>query len=137
MRSAAASAGRTLLRPAIAGAAALLFLLSCATIQPGQDPLVVRTEQFLKISYPIYDQTMSWAQRNASTMSPGALKLVNEIRVAFPPLYRSVDAALQVYKANGTGDVLGQISALERLITQMATLVSALGGPDLLSKENP
>ena len=113
----------------------VLALSACATIQPGQDPLVVRVERVLKVAPTIYDQTMSFAQRNASTMSPGALKLVNEIRVTFPPLYRSVDAALQVYKANGTGDVMGQIVALERLITQMATLVSALGGPDLLPQE--
>jgi len=106
-------------------------------VQPGQDLLVVRTEQLLKVSPAIYDAALTWASRNSSSMSPGALKMVNDFRVAFPIAYRTTDAALQVYRANGTGDVLGQVQALRDLIVQTATIVKALGGPDLLPKENP
>ncbi len=117
-------------------AVALVLVVSgCASIQPGQDATVVRVEQVLKVAPTIYDQTMEWAKRNASTMNPKTLEIVNKLRVAFPPAYRATDAALQTYKANGTGDVLGQIAALRELILQMTTLVSALGGPDFLPKE--
>lgn len=109
-----------------------VLLSACATIQPGQDPLVVRTEQFLKVSPAIYDTALAWASRNSSSMSPATLKMVNDFRVAFPVAYRTTDAALQVYKSNGTGDVLGQITALRDLIVQMNTIVKAFGGPDLL-----
>ena len=113
----------------------VLVVSGCATVQPGQDATVVRVEQFLKIAPTIYDQALTWASRNSSSMSPATLKMVNDFRVAFPVAYRTTDAALQVYKANGTGDLMGQIAALRELIVQMNTIVKAFGGPDLLPQE--
>ena len=110
---------------------ALLLLSGCATLAPGADPIVVRTEQALAASTPIYDAGMTWCERNVPKLSPAALKLVNEIRVMFPPVYRSTDSALQLYKAGKGGDPLGQLAELERLTRELLTLVKLAGGPDL------
>ncbi len=122
---------RRRLVPAALAALFLFTLAGCATLQPGQDPIVVRTEQALKASTPIYDAGMTWCEQNAAKLPPAALKLANAIRVDFPPAYRAVDAGLQLYKAGKGGDPLGQLAELERLTRELLTLVKLAGGPDL------
>ena len=110
---------------------AVLALVGCTTVAPGSDPIVVRTEQTLKISSAIYDSGMTWCEGHAALLSPAMLTLANQIRVDFPPAYRATDSALQVYKSTKAGDPLGQVAELERLIHELMTLVKLAGGPDL------
>ena len=111
--------------------ALIIVLTACATVAPGSDPVVVRTEQTLKISSAVYDAGMTWCEGHVAMLSPAALKLANEIRVAFPPAYRATDSDLQLYKAGKGGDVLGQMAELDRLARELMTLVKLAGGPDL------
>ena len=111
--------------------ALVLLLAACATLAPGTDPIVVRTEQTLKIGSAVYDAGMTWCEGHVSALSPAALKLANDIRVAYPPAYRATDSALQLYKAGKGGDVLGQMAELDRIARELMTLVKLAGGPDL------
>lgn len=108
-----------------------LALSSCATLLPGEDALVVRTEQTLEASLAVYDAGMTWAKANPQMLTPEAAKIVNGIRVGFPPAYRSLDSALQLYKAGKRKDLLAETDEIRTLIEQLLLIVKLAGGPDL------
>lgn len=118
---------------AIALAFCLIFASNCATIAPGQDPIVVQTERVLKAAPAVYDAGMSFAEQNKATIPVGTLKVFEVIRVNFPPAYRGLDSALQTYKA-AKGDPTAVLQArdeVQRFVDQILALVRANGGPDL------
>jgi hypothetical protein len=104
---------------------------ACATLAPGEDPIVVRTQQTLAIGQDVYDWGMSWCTANAGKFSPAGLALVNDARVKFPPAYRTLDTALDGYKAGKTADLQGALEAFNSVVTQVQVLVLNAGGPDL------
>lgn len=106
-------------------------LVGCATLAPGEDPVVVRTEQVLKMAVPVYDSAMGWYFDNAARLTPGAKSVFERVRVSFPPVYRSLDSALQLYKAGKRKEVMAEFDELQRLVVEMLSVVKALGGPDL------
>jgi len=96
------------------------------------DPLVVDTERILIVSPTVYDELMLWADRNDAILTPAAKATFSRIRGAFPPAYRSLDSALQVYKAGRSGDLLAARDELDRMLVEANALVIAFGGPDLI-----
>ena len=122
--------GRSLAR-ALPAVLLVLALASCATLLPGEDPVVVRTEQTLEASLAVYDAGMTWARANPSLLTPEAAKVVNGIRVGFPPAYRSLDSALQLYKAGKRKEILAEMDEVRTLIEQLLLIVRLAGGPDL------
>ena len=111
----------------------LLVVLAagCATLLPGEDPIVVRTEQTLEASLAVYDAGMTWCKANPQHLTPGAARVAETIRTAFPPAYRSLDSALQLYKAGKRKDLLAETDEIRRLIEQLMLIVKLAGGPDL------
>lgn len=107
----------------------VLALASCATLAPGADPVVVRTEQALEAALAVYDAGMTWAEGHPHLLTPEAAKVAEVVRTGFPPTYRSVDSGLQLYKA-GKG-APPDAAELNRLVLQLAELVRLAGGPDL------
>jgi outer membrane PBP1 activator LpoA protein len=108
-----------------------LALASCATLLPGEDAIVVRTEQTLEASLAVYDAGMTWCRANPAHLTPEAAKIAEAIRTGFPPAYRSLDSALQLYKAGKRKDLLSETDELRRLVEQLLFLVRLSGGPDL------
>lgn len=114
----------------VAPALLLLVVLSaCATLAPGADPVVVRTEQALEVSLAVYDAGMTWCESHPQMLTADAAKIAEAVRTAFPPTYRSVDSGLQLYKAGKGGPP--DDGDLSRLVRQLAELVKLAGGPDL------
>lgn len=111
----------------------LLVVLAagCATLLPGEDPIVVRTEQTLEASLAVYDAGMTWCKANPQHLTPGAAQVAETIRTAFPPAYRSLDSALQLYKAGKRKDILAETDEIRKLIEQLLLIVKLAGGPDL------
>lgn len=109
----------------------LLSLTACATLAPGEDPIVVRTEQTLEASLAVYDAGMTWCKANPQHLTPGAARVAETIRTAFPPAYRSLDSALQLYKAGKRKDLLSETDEIRKLIEQLLLIVKLAGGPDL------
>jgi hypothetical protein len=107
------------------------FPVGCATIQPGQDTTVVRTQQTLAIGQYVYDHGMTWCKANAVNLSPAGLQLVNKVRVEFPLAYRTLDTALDLYKAGKAGDLQAALARFTELVGLIEGLVSSFGGPDL------
>lgn len=108
-----------------------LSLASCATLLPGEDPIVVRTEQTLEASLAVYDAGMVWCKANPQHLTPAAAKIAESIRTGFPPAYRSLDSALQLYKAGKRKDLLSETDEIRKLIEQLLLIVKLAGGPDL------
>lgn len=109
----------------------LLLFSACATLAPGADPKVVRTEQALEVSLALYDAGMTWCEGHPAKLSAEAAKVAEGIRVGFPLAYRTTDSALQLYKAGKGGDPLKEVDELERIARQLVELVKLAGGPDL------
>jgi hypothetical protein len=108
-----------------------LSLGACATLAPGEDPIVVRTEQTLEASLAVYDAGMTWCEANPQHLTPAAANVAETIRTAFPPAYRSLDSALQLYKAGKRKDLLSETDEIRKLIEQLMLIVKLAGGPDL------
>jgi hypothetical protein len=109
----------------------VLTLGACATLAPGEDPIVVRTEQTLEASLAVYDAGMVWCKANPQHLTPAAAKIAESIRTGFPPAYRSLDSALQLYKAGKRKDLLSETDEIRKLIEQLMLIVKLAGGPDL------
>jgi hypothetical protein len=107
----------------------LVVLSACATLAPGADPVVVRTEQALEAALAVYDGGMTWCEGHPAKLTPEAAKVAEAVRTGFPPVYRSVDSGLQLYKAGKGGPP--DPAELNRLVLQLAELVRLAGGPDL------
>lgn len=116
-----------------------LFLLSvsCATLDPNANKTVVRTEQALKVSLSVYEQSMEWYTKNFMHLNDGTKEVFLTVNKEFPTVYRSTDSALQLYKANKANDLIGQMEQLNKLVVQLLTLVKINGGPDFAPKAAP
>jgi hypothetical protein len=121
-------------RRSLAAAVLVLFVLGCASVAPGNDPVVVHAERVLIAAPGIYDSGMTWAEKNKATIPVGTLAVLEGIRKDFPPAYRTADAALQLYKAaksKDAADLLAKASAIEDFLSKLSGLIAAAGGPQL------
>lgn len=109
----------------------VVLFTACAAVAPGNDPVVVHTQQTLAIGQAVYDTGMAWCTANAGKLSPSGLALANKIRVDFPLAYRALDTALDVYKAGKAGDYDTALKNFTGLVAQLSTIVTLAGGPDL------
>ncbi|MFZ2908001.1 MAG: hypothetical protein WA014_02545 [Minisyncoccia bacterium] len=130
-RSPQVSGHGVLLSRAVLALCLVSALAGCATILPGEDKLVVRTEQTLEASLAVYDAGMTWCKANPQHLTPAAAKVAETIRTAYPPAYRSLDSALQLYKAGKRKDLLAETDEIRKLIEQLLLIVKLAGGPDL------
>ena len=117
--------------PTLLLALALVLAVGCATLLPGEDPIVVRAEQTLEASLAVYDAGMTWCKANPQHLTQEAAKVAEAVRTGFPPAYRSLDSALQLYKAGKRKDLLSESDELRRLVEQLLLIVRLAGGPDL------
>lgn len=131
----AISLGRRRVSLSAALAVFSILVASCATLAPGEDPIVVRTEQTLEASLAVYDAGMTWCKANPQHLTPAAAKIAESIRTGFPPAYRSLDSALQLYKAGKRKDLLSETDEIRKLIEQLMLIVKLAGGPDLAGGE--
>lgn len=103
----------------------LLFaalLTSCATITPGSDPLVVRTQDVLTNSLAIYDAAMK-THYAVSTQEPMAVyRATEEVRHSFPKAWRGLDASLAGYKATKEKDPVKLRASVLSFLTEVEGL---------------
>ena len=81
----------------------LLILNGCATILPGNDPVVVRAEQTLKSSVTIMHSFLTYEEKNRIVLlqtQPEVNIVAEKIRREAPPIIQSVKMRIRDYKAN-------------------------------------
>lgn len=58
----------------------LISGVGCATVGVGEDPVLVRAEQALGVSYVVLDEYLKFADLNRTTLSRKQVDLANKIR---------------------------------------------------------
>jgi len=111
-----------------AAALVLVLLVGCATLAPGADPVVVRTEQALRSGDALYADTMAWwfAPGVAPTLSRDVSRVLDKVRTGYDPLYKDVQRALDTYKAVRRAVDAGQAGDTMRALTELRRATDAL-----------
>ena len=85
--------------------AGVLFLVvlavltsACATVTPGSDAIIVRTQDVLANSLELYEQTMSLHMGHSREESPSLYAALETVRTKFPKAHRALSDALTAYK---------------------------------------
>lgn len=92
------------LRPILAVLAIALIVGGCATLMPGDDPVVVKAEDVLANSLTLYEQTMTLHYAKSTEESPELYKAAETVRVVFPPAWRGLNTTKEVYRLAKTKD---------------------------------
>lgn len=83
----------------------LLFTLGgCASMAPGSDPIVVKTQDVLTNSLTLYETTMDLHFKHSAQEPPDVYKALEKVRPAFPRAWRALDVSLTTYQAAKTKD---------------------------------
>lgn len=79
----------------------LLSSIACqTTIAPGADPVVVRSQQVLEISFATVDKFVAWEYKNQKVVSKDVHAAAETLRREFPPIFRIARNLLAKYKVS-------------------------------------
>jgi hypothetical protein len=92
------------MKAGIAMAALLVAVLftACATVAPGNDPVLVNAERNLNVAVKSLDALFKTDYQNWQVIDPvipGWKAAVNALRVAAPPVIDAADASIKAYRA--------------------------------------
>lgn len=109
----------------------VLSLAACATLQPGADTIVVRTEQALKAADTAYAVAMEWyfTPGVVAHLNPSQITALETVRTGYGPAYAATQAALDDYKAGRASGLAEKKAVLKALLTQAARVLAAQAGP--------
>jgi len=88
--------------PTVLVALLVVALAACATVQPGQDVILVNAERDLKIAVGTIDNLFKVDYENWKVIDPlipGWKAAVNALRVAAPPVIDAADGSIKAYRA--------------------------------------
>lgn len=97
-------------------------LSACATLAPGSDPVVVRTQDVLVQSMHLYDSLTQWHRAHSREESPEVYAAIERLRPAFPKAWRGLRDALNVYRASKTRDTTALRTAGLKFLDEVAAL---------------
>lgn len=96
---------------------------ACATLAPGSDPIVIRTQDVLSNSLSVYDSAMRLHYQVSREEPPAVYAALERVRPVFPKAWRGLQASLDGYKAGKTKDP----EALHRAVLAFLAEVENLG----------
>ena len=107
----------------------ILSLTACQTLAPGADPVVVHTQQFQTLTGGAYQSIMAWWRLPgvAERQSPSTNRALDKLRTGFPQAYRSVDSALDRYKASKEAGIRKEMAALAALFGELSSQLLEAG----------
>lgn len=95
----------------------------CATVAPGEDPVQVRAEQALGVSFIVLDEYLKYADLNRSTLSRKEVDLANKIRTWGKSYVVNSRKALLEYQDTGAPGakrlVLEYVEKLDDLVLEV------------------
>jgi hypothetical protein len=98
------------------GIPALLLVSGCKALAPEADPVVVRAEQTISISYETANTFVQWEASNRESIPPDVTAAADTVRTDFPPAHRAALDALAAYKADRSA------YAKDKLLQWLSTL---------------
>jgi hypothetical protein len=109
----------------VAQGALLALLVSCAAIQPGNDPVVVNAERVTASAVEVFDGLFRTEFANHAVIrarAPQVASGVNQLRQVAPQAIATARAATQAYKNNRTSEnkanVATALAVLQALLDQ-------------------
>lgn len=109
------------------------LLTGCAAIRPGDDALVVRTQDVIDNSFTAWDAAMDIHAEHSTSESPAVYRAAEKVRTKFPPAHRALRDALHVYQAASVKDaarlrntVLAFLDDIEALAEPGSKFVAAV-----------
>lgn len=101
---------------------AIAFLVGCAALRPGQDPVVVRAEQTTVIAFEFVDAFLKWEKSNELTVGGDVHQFAENVRKNAPMWFTSARVITKTYKANRTpenkANLLTAIAVLESVMAE-------------------
>ena len=114
---------------------AALALVGCATLSPDADPILVRAEQALEVSFETVDFALLVEYRHREMIAgvlPQAEEMADHLRRVAPDAFRGLDNAITVYRDNRTPDnqatVLTWLAVVESIMRDAQMILAAWGG---------
>lgn len=114
---------------------AVLVLVSCASLRPGADPVLVRAEQALVVAFETTDAFLRIERANQAAMTavvPGAHQVAEDIRVKGPASFRALEAAISAYRDNRDAEhratLLTWLAVCEQLAHDAQVILAQWGG---------
>jgi hypothetical protein len=109
-----------------------LMSTSCASIAPGEDPIVVNAQRALTAADAVYKAGMKvYFALPAQSLTAAEVKVFEAVRTGYDGAYKALDTGLDGYKAHKQADVFAEQQALSSLLNQIVGLVAKYGGPKL------
>lgn len=99
--------------------------VSCATLTPGSDPVVVRAQDVLVDSLAVYDSAMRLHYQVSTQEPPAVYAALERVRPVFPKAWRGLNASLEAYKAAKIKDPVKLSGAVLAFLSEVESL-----GPD-------
>jgi hypothetical protein len=110
-------------------------LTGCATTRPGADPVLLRAEQTLEVSFATIDGLLyleKYNQAALTAVAPDAHKVAEMLRTEAPVALKAATAAIDVYRANRTpqaqADLATWLAVVQELAHQAQVILAAYGG---------
>jgi hypothetical protein len=107
------------------------ILSACSTLQPGNDPVVVRAEQTQTISKDTLDAFVTYERNNDSTLralNPAIHTYANYVRAHGQQWLRTLQAEKLAYKNNRTAEnkanLLTAVAVLQEAVKQIGIYMS-------------
>lgn len=106
---------------------AVLLLISsgCATIGSGRAE-VVRAEDILVNSLPVYDSVMALHFQISEQEPADVYQALEKARKTFPPAWRSARSIVRSYKAGRGGDVNAAVNSLTDALDELRDLLAQI-----------
>lgn len=119
---------RKLLLPVVAGillALGLGQIVGCKNansyiVAEGSDPVIVRAEQTLAISFATVNAFINWEHANRRVAGPQVTKAADAIRKAAPDVFRLANSLLQKYKAAKSEENKSQLNNAISAVTDLS-----------------
>lgn len=109
----------------------LLLGAGCASILPGNDPVIVRAQQTREIAFSTFDTFVTLEYRNRAflqKLNPNFTDVADNIRTGAPKWFKSFDQVLVAYKAGKTpatkSKLDGAIAVIESALTEAQTYIA-------------
>lgn len=112
-------------------AAAIVAIVSCSTIQPGNDPVVVDAERVQNVSKDTLDAFVTYERNNDAvlrSLNPAIHTYANYVRAHGQQWLRILQAEKLAYKNNRTAEnkanLLTAVAVLEEAVKQIGIYMS-------------
>ena len=107
-------------------ACAIVALVSCSTIQPGNDPVVVDAERTTQVAMTTFDSFLKYERSNDASLrevNPAIHKYANKVRDNGQQWLRTARSMTQAYKYNRSSEnkanLLTAIAVLQEAVNQI------------------